>query len=163
MDRSLVVVKGGCITQWSYEQYRAGPPETDGSQWRVLTRRGPLEDGVANHSSILASRTRWTVWKDKKIGHRKMSPWIGRCPVYAAGKEWRAITNMHSVVLFIIFQIKNIKALLLPALRNRVGKLPLEKPPSHWEIPRNKEFAGRRVSKRAGRDWLTFVNRVEVD
>ena len=29
--------------------------------------------GVANHSSFLAIRTPWTVWKGKKIWHQKMS------------------------------------------------------------------------------------------
>ena len=43
-------------------------------QWRVLTKRGPLEEGMANHSSIPATRTPWTVWKGKKIWHQKMSP-----------------------------------------------------------------------------------------
>ena len=28
-------------------------------------KRGPLEEGMANHSSILAARTPWTVWKAK--------------------------------------------------------------------------------------------------
>ena len=50
-----------------------GPPKTDGSQWRVLTERGLLEKGIANHFSILALRTLWTVWKGKKIGHWKMN------------------------------------------------------------------------------------------
>lgn len=31
--------------------------------WRVLTKPGPLEEGMANHSSILAVRTSCTVWK----------------------------------------------------------------------------------------------------
>ena len=34
-----------------------------GSWWRGLTECGPLEKGMANHFSILASRTPWTVWK----------------------------------------------------------------------------------------------------
>ena len=34
-----------------------GPPKTDGSRWRGLTERGPLEKGMANHFSILALRT----------------------------------------------------------------------------------------------------------
>ena len=33
----------------------------------ALTRRGPLEKGMANHFSILALRTPWTVWKGKMI------------------------------------------------------------------------------------------------
>ena len=34
-----------------------GPPKTDGSWWRGLTECGPLEEGMANHFSILALRT----------------------------------------------------------------------------------------------------------
>ena len=34
---------------------------------------GPLEKGMANHFSILALRTPWTVWKGKKTGHWKMN------------------------------------------------------------------------------------------
>ena len=43
-----------------------GPPKTDSSWWRVLTKHGPLKKGMANHFSILALRTTWTVWKGKK-------------------------------------------------------------------------------------------------
>ena len=46
-----------CLTQWSYEPCHVGPPKTDGSWWRVLTKRGPLEKGMAKHFSILALRT----------------------------------------------------------------------------------------------------------
>ena len=48
-----------------------GPPKTDGSWWRGLTECGPLEKGMANHFSILALRTPWTVWKGKMTGHWK--------------------------------------------------------------------------------------------
>jgi len=34
-----------------------GPPKMDGSWWRVVTKYGPLEKGMANHFSILALRT----------------------------------------------------------------------------------------------------------
>ena len=34
----------------------------------LLTECGPLEKGMANHFSILALRTPWTVWKGKMIG-----------------------------------------------------------------------------------------------
>ena len=51
---------------------RVRPPKTDGSWWRVLRKRGPLEKGMVNHFSILALRTLWTVWKGKKIGHWKV-------------------------------------------------------------------------------------------
>ena len=46
-----------CLTQWNYEPCRVRPPKTDGSWWRVLTKHGPLEKGMANHFSILALRT----------------------------------------------------------------------------------------------------------
>ena len=62
----------------------------DGSWWRVLTKWGPLEKGMANHFSILALRTPWTVWKGKKIGHWKMnSPGCLVGAQYATGDEWR--------------------------------------------------------------------------
>ena len=57
--------KGAWVTQWSYKPCHAGPPEMDRSQWRILTTRSTLEKGMANHSSILALRTPWTVWKGK--------------------------------------------------------------------------------------------------
>ena len=65
----------------SYEPCCVGPPMMDGSWWRVLTKCGPLEKGMANHFSILALRTPWTVWKGKKIWHWRegssacCSPW----------------------------------------------------------------------------------------
>ena len=62
-----------CLTQWYYEPCHVGLPKTDGSWWRVLTKYGPLEKGMASHFSILALRTPWTVWKGKKIGHWKMN------------------------------------------------------------------------------------------
>ena len=34
-----------------------GPPKTDGSWWRVLTKHSPLEKGMENHFSIFALRT----------------------------------------------------------------------------------------------------------
>ena len=55
-----------CVTQWSYEPCHVGPPKLDGSWWRVLTKRGPLEMGMADHFIILASGTPWTVWRGKK-------------------------------------------------------------------------------------------------
>ena len=55
---------------FDYEVYSkpccVGPPKTYGSWWRVLTKCGSLEKRMANHFSILALRTPWTVWKSKK-------------------------------------------------------------------------------------------------
>ena len=41
--------------------------KTDGSWWRVLTKFGPLEKGMATYFNILALRTPWTVWKGRII------------------------------------------------------------------------------------------------
>ena len=38
----------------------------DRSWWRVLTKLGLLEKGMANHFSILFLRTLWKAWNDKK-------------------------------------------------------------------------------------------------
>ena len=52
-----------------------GPPKTNGSQRRDLTEWGSLEKGIANHFSIFALRTPWTVWKGKMIEYwKKNSP-----------------------------------------------------------------------------------------
>ena len=53
--------KGAFVTQRIYEPCRVGPPKMDGSWWRVLIKCGPLEKGMANHFTILALRTPWTV------------------------------------------------------------------------------------------------------
>jgi len=43
--------KGACITQWSYKPCCVGAPKTDRSWWTVLTKRDPLEEGMAKHPS----------------------------------------------------------------------------------------------------------------
>ena len=48
------------VKQW------AKPCRATQDRWRVLTKRGPLEEGMANHSSFLAGRTPWKVWKEWK-------------------------------------------------------------------------------------------------
>ena len=63
-----------CITQWNFEPCHIGPPKTAGLWQRDMTKRGSLEKEMANHFSILALRTPWTVWKGKNIWHWKMNP-----------------------------------------------------------------------------------------
>ena len=46
-----------CGPTCHYEPCCVGPPKMDWSWWRVLTKCGPLEKGMANHFSILALRT----------------------------------------------------------------------------------------------------------
>ena len=60
------------LSQGNYEPCCVGPPKTGGSWWRVLTKPGPLEKGMAKNFSILALRTPWSLWKGKKIGYWKM-------------------------------------------------------------------------------------------
>ena len=66
-----------------------GQPKRGRSWWRDMTECGPLEKGMANHFSILALRTPWTVWKRKNERILK-----GELPVsvgaqYATGDQWR--------------------------------------------------------------------------
>ena len=53
------------------------------SKWRVLKKCGPLEEGMTNHSSILATRTPWTVWKGKQRGVV-----IGNDKEFSHGSGW---------------------------------------------------------------------------
>ena len=58
------------------------------SWWRVLTKRGPLEKGLANHSSILALRTINSKKRKKdKTVEDELSRSVGA--QYATGEEWR--------------------------------------------------------------------------
>ena len=73
----------------SSDQHRLGPPKTDWPSRTVLTKPGPLEKGMANHFSLLALRTPWTVWKGKKIWHWKMNSPGSIGAQHASGEEWR--------------------------------------------------------------------------
>ena len=84
-----VATLGDKTSQQIYEPCHAGSPKTGGSCWKILTKRGPLEKGMANHFSILVLRITWTVWKGKKIRHRKINPLRLVGVQYAIGKEWR--------------------------------------------------------------------------
>ena len=58
-----------------------GQPKKGGSWWRDLTECGPLEKGMANHFSILALRTPWTVWKSE-------SEVAQSCPSLSDPMDW---------------------------------------------------------------------------
>ena len=77
------------LTQWNYEQCRVGPPKMDRSWWRVLTKCGPLENGMEDHFSIFALRTPWAVWKGKK--ERTLKNELPRLvgAQYATVEKWR--------------------------------------------------------------------------
>ena len=61
----------------------------DRSWWRIQTKCGPLEKRMANHFSILALRTPWTVWKWQK--ERTLKDELPRSvgAQYAARDQWR--------------------------------------------------------------------------
>ena len=65
--------EGTCITQQGYDPHHAGPLKMDQSYWRVLTYCGLPVKEVTTHTSILASRTPWSIGKGKKILHWKTS------------------------------------------------------------------------------------------
>ena len=77
VQKLLSLIKSHLFTfvfiSMKYEPCCVGPPKTDGSWWRVLTKWDLLGKGMANHISILTLRTPCTVWKDEKIGHWKMN------------------------------------------------------------------------------------------
>ena len=75
-----------------------------------LTKHGPLKKEMANHFSILALRTPWTVWKGKKIGHWKMnSPghwkWKWSCSV-VSDSLWPMDCSLPGSSIHGIFQAK---------------------------------------------------------
>ena len=66
-----------------------GPPKTDGSRWRVLTKRGTLEKGMTNHFSILALRTPNSMKRQKdKTLEDELPRLVGA--QYATGDQWRS-------------------------------------------------------------------------
>ena len=82
----------------SMKLYCAGPSKTDGSWWRVLTKHGPLEKGMANHFSILPWRIPWTVLiiSERKIkdvhtwkGSESLSPHTHTLPQVLSFNEMR--------------------------------------------------------------------------
>ena len=77
-----------CLVQWNCEPYHVGPPKTNGSWWRILMKRGPLEKAMANHFSILASRTPGTQWKCKNDMTLEDEPPRSVSVQYAAEEEW---------------------------------------------------------------------------
>ena len=63
LDRLLALWSLSSVQSLSRVQLRSPMDCSRPGRWRVLTKCGPLGKGVANHFSILALRTPWTVWK----------------------------------------------------------------------------------------------------
>ena len=59
----------------------------DGSWWRVLTKCGPLEKGMANHCSILALRTNGMKRQKDRTLKDELPRSVGA--QYATGDQWR--------------------------------------------------------------------------
>ena len=67
----------------------AMPCRTERSSWRVLTKSGPLEEGMSNHVTILALRMPWNSMKGQK--DRTLKDELPRLVgvQYATGDHWR--------------------------------------------------------------------------
>ena len=91
-----------------------GPPKTNGS-WSDKT--GPLEKDMANHFSIPALSTPWTVRKGKKIGHWKMNSLVSRCPILLLDisgeitperrKRWSQNKNNTQLWMWLVMKVKS--------------------------------------------------------
>ena len=58
--RKLIkLIRQPCLIPWNYEPCRVWSFKVDESWWRILTKCGSLEKGMANHFSIPALRTPW--------------------------------------------------------------------------------------------------------
>ena len=76
-----------------------------------------LEKGLANHFSILALRTPWTVWKGKKIGHWKMNSsghWVPNMLLGISGeitskrmKSWSQSKNNTQLCIWLVMEVKS--------------------------------------------------------
>ena len=64
-------------------------PKTDGSWWRVLTKHGPLEKGIAYHFSILALRTPMNSMKRQKEMTLKDELPSSVGAQHARGEQWK--------------------------------------------------------------------------
>ena len=60
---------------------------SDGSWWRLLTKWGPLENGMVNHISILALKPHEQYGKAKRYDTERWTPQSIGAP-YATGEEW---------------------------------------------------------------------------
>jgi len=70
-----------CQTHWNYEPCRVGSPETNGPWQRVLTKHGPLEKGMANHSVFLPWEPHKLYEKAKRYDIERCTPQVSRCPI----------------------------------------------------------------------------------
>ena len=122
--RELVMPSLHILCHWNYEPWHVGPPKMDGLWWRVLTKSGPLAKGMANHFSILALRTPWTIWKGKMIGYLKRNspgPWVPNMLLEISGeitpermKGWRQSKNNTQLWMWLVIEARSdaVRAIL---------------------------------------------------
>ena len=70
------------------------PPKTDGSWWRVLTKRGPLVKGMANHFSSCLENPMNSMKRQKDRTVKDELPMLVRAQ-YATGEQWRNSSRMN--------------------------------------------------------------------
>ena len=116
-----------CLTQWNYEPRHKGQPKTDGSWWRVLTKRDPLEKGMANHFNIIALRTPWTVWRQKDMTLKDELPrWVGAHMLVENSREitlermkrWSQSENNAQLKMWLVMEVKS------DAVKNNIAQEP---------------------------------------
>ena len=108
---------GDCVT------YNVGSGGGQGENWIVLQYSqalrecGPLEKGIANHFSILALRTPWTVWKGKMIGYWKRNSrgqWVPHMLLEISGeitpegmKGWSQTKNNTKLWMWLVTEARS--------------------------------------------------------
>ena len=88
VSSQLLATPQPCLTQRNYEPCHVGTPKMYESWWRVLTKCGPLQKGMANHFSFLP-------WKPheqyEKAKDRTLKDELPRSvgAQYDTGDQWR--------------------------------------------------------------------------
>ena len=141
----------------------------NGSWWRVLKKRGPLEKGMANHFIILALRIPWTVHFSSvqalSCVRLFVTPWITACQVSLSISNSRSSPKLMCIqsVMASRHPILCRPLLLLPPIPPRIRDFSSQSTlrmrwPKYWSfscsiIP-SKEHPGL-ISFRM--DWLDLL------
>ena len=84
---ALVLAEG---LKWSYEPCCVGQPKMDGSLWRVLTKRDPLEEGTAVELCVLPAR--FSGWCTGVLVPLRVVPSYSRLP---SKRPWETHPRKH--------------------------------------------------------------------
>ena len=115
-------------TQWNYEPCSVEPNKMEGLWWRVLTKHGPLEKGMANHFTMLALRMPSVQFSHWVVSF--VTPWL------VARQASLSITNSQSLL-----KLMSI-ALVMPS-NHLIFCCPLRLPPSI--IPSIRVFSSKLI------------------